>query len=53
MLDAIRNALKDRKLSVVAEQTGLSYLTIKKIRDGETKDPSLSVAIKLAEYLGV
>jgi DNA-binding phage protein len=50
-LEEIREALKDRKISMVAEETGLSRFAIYKLVNGETNDPHLSTVQVLSEYL--
>ena len=47
----IRSALHDRRISVVAEKTGLSAPTIRAIRDNEEANPTLSTLDALAHYL--
>ena len=47
----IRAALHDRRISVVAERTGLSEPTIRAIRDSDTANPMLSTLQALAAYL--
>ena len=49
-LDDIRNALQDRRLTVVAEQCGLSHPTVKGIATGNAQI-SLTTWKKLSEYL--
>lgn len=49
-LKEVQDALKDRRLSMVADATGIHVNTIRAIRDGKT-DPSYSNVSKLAEYL--
>lgn len=50
-IEQIKEALQDRKISVVAEKTGVHYTTIQRIRDGLVTNPSLSVYLALSEYL--
>ena len=47
----IRAALHDRRLSVVAEKTGLSEPTIRAIRDSDKANPTIATLARLAEYL--
>jgi len=47
----IQKALKDRRLKVVSRATGLHVNTIRKVRDGMTKDPRSTSFILLSEYL--
>jgi len=48
--DQIIEKLQDRKLAVVAENTGLHYNTLKKLRDGAAKEPSYESIRILSEY---
>jgi len=50
-LEEIRERLHDRKLTVVAQHTGLHYNTIYRIANGTSKDPAYSVVKRLSEYL--
>lgn len=50
-IEEIRVALKDRRISMVAEKTGVHYDTIRRIRDGVVTNPSMSVYLALSEYL--
>ena len=50
-LNEIRAALKDRRLRVVAEMTGLSYATVWKVATGRTTQVSYEVIEKLSDYL--
>lgn len=47
----IARLLKDRRLDLVSEATGLSPQTISRIRDGLTIDPSVSTVKALSDYL--
>jgi len=47
----IERLLKDRRLDIVARETGLSSGTIRRFRDGEVTDPQLSTVLVLSEYL--
>lgn len=49
--DKIRDALQDRLLNVVAENTGLSRHTVAKVKRGEIANKSTMKL--LADYLGV
>lgn len=51
-IEAIREALLDRRLTIVAQATGLSYNTVKKVADGHD-DVTLATLRKLAEYLDI
>ena len=50
-LEQIRKALEDRRLRVVARETGLHYQTLYRIVNDETKDPVLSTVKLLSDYL--
>jgi hypothetical protein len=47
----IRKALKDRRLNLVSEATGLHVNTIREIRDGLSTDPRNSSVVALSDYL--
>lgn len=49
-LSTIRDLLRDRRLTVVAEKSGLTHPTVKRIADG---DEAISVTTwrKLSDYL--
>lgn len=47
----IRQALKDRRLNLVSEATGLHVNTIREIRDGKAQDPRHSTVKALSDYL--
>ena len=49
-IDDIRNALQDRRLTVVAEKCGLSHPTVKASASGNEKI-SLKTWKKLSDYL--
>ncbi len=50
-LEEVQNKLKDRRLKIVANETGLSYDTVRRIAYGHFKDPSYSVIKKISDYL--
>lgn len=50
-LDQIRAALRDRRLSKVAEATGLHYNTIREVRDNPNANPTYKVIKVLSDYL--
>ena len=50
-IEAIRLALRDRRISMVAEATGLHYNTIRGIRDNKVANPSYRVLKALSNYL--
>jgi len=49
-LRQVQEGLKDRRLTVVAEETGLSYPTVKKVADGSHL-VTLQTLKKLSDYL--
>ena len=49
-IDDIRNALQDRRLTVVAERCGLSHPTVKAVADGN-EEISVKTWKKLSDYL--
>ena len=51
MLQHIIERLKDRRLYVVASETGISYQAILNIVKGKTKNPSIDTIEKLQGYL--
>ena len=51
VLTEIVHRLQDRNIIVVAKKTGVSYNTIKNIRDGKNTNPTLEVLVALHEYL--
>ena len=51
-LETIRDALQDRRLTVVAEKSGLSHPTVKAVATGNERI-SLNNWRKLSEYLTV
>ncbi len=51
-LETIRDALQDRRLTVVAEKSGLSHPTVKSVATGNERI-SLNTWRKLSEYLTV
>lgn len=50
-LEKIRQALKDRRPSIVARSTGLHINTVARIRDGQNTNPSYDVVVALSNYL--
>ena len=51
-LETIRDALQDRRLTVVAQKSGLSHPTVKAVAKGNERI-SLNTWRKLSEYLTV
>lgn len=49
-VEQIKEGLKDRRLQVVADATGLSYMTLKRVRDGDGV-PSYKTVTTLSDYL--
>lgn len=49
-IDEIRRKLKDRRLDVVSERTGIHRSTIARVRDNTT-EPTHYIVQKLATYL--
>ena len=49
-LEEIRKRLADRRLSVVARETGLTARAIAMLRDGEVSDPKFSTIATLSAY---
>lgn len=47
----IKSALHDRRISIVAEKTGLSEPTIRAVRDNPDANPTLATLQALANYL--
>tara|TARA_R110000782_G_scaffold202168_1_gene290804 strand:- start:126 stop:326 length:201 start_codon:yes stop_codon:yes gene_type:complete len=50
-LEDMQEALKDKKLYVVAKATGLTYPTLKKIADGKVSNHTYSTLLKVSDYL--
>lgn len=50
-LPSIRDALKDRRLQVVADATGIHYNTLKNIRDNPKANPTWEVLRSVSDYL--
>jgi transcriptional regulator with XRE-family HTH domain len=50
-IEEIRSLLNDRKLSVVAENTGISYQTLLAIKNGTQTNPKLKTIQVLDSYL--
>lgn len=49
-IEQIKKSLRDRRLIVVAESTGISYGTLLTIRDNPGANPSLKIMLALEEY---
>ena len=50
-LEEIRYKLKDRRLSVVSKEIGVSYPTLLAIYKGEAKNPSYRIIELICNYL--
>lgn len=50
-LKQIAHALHDRKLKMVARETGLHYHTIRRLALQEDANPKLSTIMRITEYL--
>ena len=51
-IQEIKDALSDRKLTVVSDATGINRNTLAAIRDGQNLNPRSETVRKLSEYLG-
>lgn len=49
-LEEISKKLKDRKLHVVSEATGLSFPTLRKLTEGKTKEYHYSTLLSISNY---
>lgn len=49
-LEQVKERLKDRRLDMVSESTGLSVGTVARVRDGKG-DPTLKTLAALSDYL--
>lgn len=47
----IQIALSDRKLTVVAQETGLAYNTVRAIANGTNPNPDYKTVLTLSDYL--
>lgn len=52
-LESIREALRDRRVSMVAKATGLHYNTVRDVRDNPEANPTYKVLKALSDYLEV
>lgn len=50
-LEQVKARLRDRRLAVVAEATGLTYNTLWRIMNERTKSVSYDVVKRLSDYL--
>lgn len=50
-IEEIAKALADRNLKMVAERTGVHYVTLSRIRNGHHKNPRYETVKALVDYL--
>ena len=50
-IDEIVEALKDKRLYVIARRTGLSYPTVKKLADGKKENYTLDTLKRISNYI--
>lgn len=50
-LEEVREKLRQRKLPLIAQETGLSYQTVRKVAAGDTKQVSYEVVKKLSDQI--
>jgi transcriptional regulator with XRE-family HTH domain len=50
-LEEIKHALRDRRLDIVSEQTGIHRATISRIRNDDNANPTYAVIKTLSDYL--
>ncbi len=50
-LKEIKDGLKDERLLLVADATGLSYPTVNKLATGEVSNYSYATVVTISEYL--
>ena len=50
-LEEIKDALRDRRLDIVSEKTGIHRATISRIRNDENANPTYAVIKTLSDYL--
>lgn len=50
-LEDIKSSLKDKRLAMIAEATGLHYNTLRDIRDNPEANPTYKVLKLLSDYL--
>ena len=50
-LEEIKHALRDRRLDIVSEHTGIHRATISRIRNDENANPTYAVIKTLSDYL--
>lgn len=50
-LEEIKDALRDRRLDIVSEKTGIHRATISRIRNDDNANPTYTVMKTLSDYL--
>lgn len=50
-LEQIKQALADRRPSMIADATGVHVNTVRQIRDGDSANPTYNVLKALSDYL--
>lgn len=50
-LEQLQERLKDRRLTVISKEIGVSYPTLLAIARGESKNPSYRIVQLICEYL--
>ena len=50
-IDEVREKLRDRRLTVVADETGLAYDTVRRVAAGKFINISYETVSRLSEYL--
>lgn len=53
VLEQIKEGLQDRKLSKVAERTGVSQSVLLTLKNGTAKNPTLKTIEALVKFLGL
>lgn len=53
ILEQIGNGLKDRRLDIVSEKTGINRNTLARIRDGIQRSANSNTINALAQYFGL
>ena len=49
-LDEIREQLLDRRIDIVASETGLGYNTVREVRSGQQDNPTYKTIKALSDY---
>ena len=49
-LEEISHKLQDRRLYTIAEKTGLSFPTLKRLAEGKTKNYTLNTLVTISNY---